>query len=205
MMSILWDRHIRPVSEPHGAGREIPGLEDRHRPACFSETPLHLLQPLVEFRSDFGVGFSQDFLLSKGGGRVWYLEDEGVLAGSVKKLVAEAADGPVDPADPLWTLTPFIDFPVPGSLEDWRWEREWRVPGGLRFLPADVAFLFIPEKLHEKARQFFSDHEFADTGPAYLCPYIDPHWTRPRIEAALGDARERLPPSRAAIAERMDF
>ena len=52
--------------------------------------------------------------------------------------------------DDVWRITPFIDFAKPNSVwEDWRWEREWRVPGGLRFKAEDVAFLFLPEESHK--------------------------------------------------------
>lgn len=67
----------------------------------------------------------------------------------------------VDPNDPLWRDTPYVD--VTGPDNDPRWEREWRVPGGLRFAPGDVAFVFIPEKLHDKARTFFIEHRDATT------------------------------------------
>jgi len=205
MTSILWHRRIEPVEEPHGAGREIPELSEAHRPACFSEIPLHLLSPLIEHRSDYGIGFSQDFLLACGGGRVLYLEQEGRPAEAAKRLIESKRTEPIDPEDPLWELTPLIEFPVTGSLDDWRWEREWRVPGGLAFDVADVAFLFIPEELHHKALQFFSDHKFAGSGPAYICPYIDPRWGRSRIEKALAEVPVELPPSEAAVAERMSW
>ncbi|HVQ58478.1 MAG TPA: hypothetical protein VMS60_06170 [Solirubrobacterales bacterium] len=205
MTSILWHRRIEPVEEPHGGGREIAELSEVHRPACFSEIPLHLLGSLIEHRSDYGIGFSQEFLLASGGGRVLYLEQEGRPAAAAKRLIESKRAEPFDPEDPLWELTPFIEFPVTGSLDDWRWEREWRVPGGLAFDVADVAFLFIPEELHHKALQFFSDHKFAGTGPAYICPYIDPQWDRSRIEKALADVPVELPPSEAAVAERMSW
>jgi hypothetical protein len=203
MTSILWNRRVEPVEEPHGAGADIAELTEAHRPACFSEIPLHLLGPLFEHRSDYGIGFSQEFLLSRGGGRVLYLEEDGHSADAARRLVESHRRAPIDPADPLWALTPFIDFPLAGSLTDWRWEREWRVPGGLSFEVTDVAFLFIPEELHDKALQFFSDHKFVGTGPAYICPYIDPGWDRPRIERALSTVPEERPPSRAARIERL--
>lgn len=45
--------------------------------------------------------------------------------------------------------------------------------------------LFIPEELHAAARSFFVGHLAANTGPAYLCPYIDPRWDMARIQAAV--------------------
>jgi hypothetical protein len=120
------------------------------------------------------------------------VEDAGPIAAKIQDQVQARVDAGVDPEDYFWCITPFIDFAKPGSVwEDWRWEREWRVPGGLRFKPEDVAFLFLPEESHKAARQFFVDHEAANTGPAYLCPYIDPRWPKDRIEKAL----EGVPPA----------
>lgn len=42
----------------------------------------------------------------------------------------------------LWKLTPFIDDVSPAY--DFTWEREWRVPGGVRFDLSDVQFLVLP-------------------------------------------------------------
>jgi hypothetical protein len=186
VMSILGEGYIRPFEDPHGAGADIPELAELHRSAALSEIPLHLLDRLTEHRSLYGVGFRQEFVLQRGGSRVWYLEEGGNGASAVQALVDSRQHAGVDPDDPLWRITPFIEFPRPGEpFQDWRWEREWRVPRGLRFEPADVAFLFIPEMYHEKARQFFVDAEADNAGPAYLCPYIDPCWDRSRITAAL--------------------
>jgi hypothetical protein len=139
-----------------------------------------------------------------GGARVWYVEDPGPVAASIQAQVQARVDAGVDPEDSFWRLTPFIDFAKPDSVwEDWRWEREWRVPNGLRFQPEDVAFLFLPEESHSAARQFFVDHQVANTGPAYLCPYIDPHWPKDRIEKALQDVSAPEPPP-DAINDRSD-
>jgi hypothetical protein len=198
-ISILWDRFVRPFAEPHGAGKDVSAVAEGHRSAAVSEIPLHLLDRLVKARSSYGIGFSQDYLVKQGGARVWYLEEGGVLAASVRKQVQDRVEAEIDPQDPFWTLTPFVEFSDPTqSFGDWRWEREWRVPGGLRFEPTDVAFLFLPEQFHDAARRFFADHQAANTGPAYLCPYIDVTWDRKRITTAL-EAAPKLPePSSSA-------
>jgi hypothetical protein len=186
IMSILWEGRIEPFAEPHGAGKDVPEVADAHRSAALSEIPLHLLDRLVKHRSLYGIGFSQDFLVTRGGARVWYIEASGAPAQAIHRQVEHRVREGVDPADPFWQVTPFIEFPDPSQpFADWRWEREWRVPGGLRFKPSDVAFLFIPEALHDKARHFFADHHVANTGPAYLCPYVDATWDRERIQAQL--------------------
>lgn len=191
IMSILYDRFVRPVAEPHGASAEIASLAERNRPACFSEVPLHLLDRIVEHRSAYGIGFAQRFLRSEDGGRVWYVEDDGAPASAVRDLVAEHQAGGAREDDPLWGLTPFIDLATTRTaFGDYLWEREWRVPGGLRFEPADVAFLFIPEEFHESARGFFETSEVEQLGPSYLCPYIDVTWDRDRIVERLSEASE---------------
>jgi len=176
-LSILGSGFIRPFAEPHGAGKDVPEVADLHRSSALSEIPLHLLDRLIQNRSPYGVGFHQDALIRAGGARVWYVEDPGPIAATIQSQVQTRVNAGVDPEDAFWRMTPFIDFAKPDSVwEDWRWEREWRLPGGLRFKPEDVAFLFLPEDSHNAARQFFVDHHTANTGPAYLCPYIDPRW-----------------------------
>jgi hypothetical protein len=204
VMQILFEGRINPVLDPHGVAWEIPELHDLNRPACFSEVPLHLLKRLAKTRSEYGIGFSQRFLRSKGGSRLWYVEDDSEAATAIKKVVAHHISDGVDSDDPLWRVTPFIDLATTKTaFGDYLWEREWRVPGGLDFQPDDVAFLFIPEELHDKARQFFTDVEVEGSGPAYLCPYIDVKWDRERIEKELSEDPAQLEPSHHAVASRM--
>lgn len=204
VLSILYDGFVRPIEEPHGVAWEISELIDLNRPACFSEVPLHLLGRLMKTRSEYGVGFSQCFLRAKGGGRLWYVEDDSGPAEALVKLVDERREAGIDLADPLWQVTPFIDLAsTKSAFGDFLWEREWRVPGGLRFEPDDVKFLFIPEDLHDQARQFFTDAGVANDGPAYLCPYIDVNWDREKIAARLAKIPSEVEPSPSAVAARM--
>jgi hypothetical protein len=198
-LSILGSGFIRPFADPHGAGKDVPEVANLHRSCALSEIPLHLLDRLTKARSLYGVGFHQSTLVRHGGARVWYVEDAGPMATKIEEQVQARVDEGVDPDDSFWRITPFIDFAKPdSSFEDWRWEREWRVPGGLSFEPEDVAFLLLPEEWHEAARQFFADHRFAHTGPAYLCPYIDPRWPREKIEQSLDEVPSIPEPSPGA-------
>jgi len=204
-LSILGSGFIRPFADPHGAGKDIPEVAALHRSCALSEIPLHLLGRLIQSRSLYGVGFHQNVLIRNGGARVWYVEHPGPIAASIQDQVQARVDAGINPEDSLWHITPFIDFAKPGSVwEDWRWEREWRVPGGLRFKPEDVAFLFLPDESHEAARQFFVDHRAANTGPAYLCPYVDPRWPRDRIEKALEEVPSAPEPSPATVHDWLD-
>jgi hypothetical protein len=186
MTTILSEGRII-ASGPWGAARKIPGLSLSQHSACFSEIPLDLLDRLVERRSKYGIGFRQDFLIKRGGGRVWYLDKDGVPAYNFNRQINTAVAGGVDPNDPLWALTPFVDFPGAYGASEFRfeWEREWRVPTTLHFAPTDAEFLFIPEAYHAAAKKFYLDLSWDYGGPVFLCPYIDPTWDIARIQKTL--------------------
>lgn len=59
----------------------------------------------------------------------------------------------------------------------------------------EVAFLFLPEDDHTRARQFFLDAQVAHTGPHYLGPYIDPRWDIAQIQHALDNVPDAPAPS----------
>lgn len=92
-----------------------------------------------------------------------------------------------DPDHPIWKITPFVDAPgkYGKSTYFFEWEREWRKAGHFRFSEDDVAFLIIPEKLHEAARWFFDNAKVENLGPCYECPFIDPFWSRKKIKPVL--------------------
>jgi hypothetical protein len=60
-----------------------------------------MLDRLVLRRSRYGIGFRQDFLVSNGGARVWYLDVEGEVADSFGELVRAKLSGAIDAIDPL--------------------------------------------------------------------------------------------------------
>lgn len=186
MISILYKRVVSARTR-FGAARGLDVLGESQQSACFSEVPLDRLDRLVERRSSYGIGFLQDVLVRAGGGRVWYVDNDSDLAASFRQLMAQYVRSPMDVSSPLWQLTPFIDFPGRYGAAEYRfeWEREWRVPGGLSFSPDEVAFLFIPEELHSRARAFFDEAEEENTGPNYRCPFLDPLWPDDQIQDAL--------------------
>lgn len=199
-MQILGGRVLNPGAKPLGAARRIPEVEHLHRVVCFSEIPLDMLDRLIERRSLYGIGFSKAFIVSKGGAPLWYLDKEGEQAPIIRAQIDERVAAGVDPDDPFWRLTPFIDNPgnYAGRQYRFEWEREWRVIGRLSFHQDDVAFLFLPEEDHERARQFFADVEVENRGPVYFCPYIDPRWDMDRIQDALENVPPAPPPSPGA-------
>ena len=196
-IKILGFGRLRPGRKPLGLGRAIPDLFERHRVVCFSEIPLDMLDRLIWRRSLDGIGFRKDFLLARGGAPLWYLDKDSEQGRLVYQLMlAKRRDG-IDPDDPFWQLSPFIDNPgnYPTGEYRFEWEREWRVVGELEFEPEDVSFLFLPEADHARARQFFSDLKLAHTGPAYECACIDPRWDMERIQEALANVPQAPPPS----------
>ncbi len=185
-IDIVGEGRLRAGENPLGAGRKIAGVEHLHRVVCFSEIPLDMLDRLIERRSLYGIGFRKEVVVAKGGGPLWYLDKDGMQANLLEQEIADAMAGGVDPADRIWKLTPFIDFPGTYRTEyRFEWEREWRVVGDVEFTPDEVAFLFLPEDDHDKARQFFEQVEHEHSGPAYLGPYIDPRWDMDKIQEKL--------------------
>jgi hypothetical protein len=77
-----------------------------------------------------------------GGTRVWYLDKENPLSYRYFNKIIRLIDDR-DFQDDLWQLAPFIDPTGAGYRFDW--EREWRVPDGLRFTLQDVAFVLTPD------------------------------------------------------------
>jgi hypothetical protein len=65
--------------------------------------------------------------------------------------------------DLTWKLTPFIDNVMPGRYA-FEWEREWRVPGGLIFTLADIAFVITPG----------GDRHLFEQNPSLDAPLIGP-------------------------------
>lgn len=183
-LAILSSGSIAGVSRC-GAARNIDDLSDSQSCACFSEVPLDMLQRLVDRRSSFGLAFRKEFLLAAGGGPVWYVAKDTPIQRAVQEKVRATMMGGIDREDPLWRITPFIDSPgeYNGSPYFFEWEREWRVPGGLRFSPGDVEFLFMPESLHEAASNYFATAARENLGPAYSVPLLDPSWPESRLGA----------------------
>jgi hypothetical protein len=195
MMSILWDRRLEPGPDAFGAAKNLGWLGDSQRCVCFSEIPLGFLKRLVSRRSHFGLAFRKEFLVKEGGAPVWYLE-HGTPAYDHFRTALKPAIAAKEPEHPLFALTPFVDHPAGGAPDApynyrWEWEREWRANRTIDFKEEDVAFLFIAEHQHVAARKFFEGHIEEQTGPGYLCPYIDPTWSAERVKEAL----DQVPPS----------
>lgn len=185
LMKILGGGCIRAMN-PFGIARAwAPDLTSQ-RAVCFSEVPLHEVGRIaIRRNSKYGIGFTKDFLRNREGGPVWAVENQSSAALALHSLTESAIP---NVEDPIWKLTPFIDFVGKfrnGKVYRFDWEREWRLTGDLLFETTDPAFLFIPEDLHERAREFFVNAARRHTGPSYPCPFLDPTWDKEMIRAAL--------------------
>jgi hypothetical protein len=186
MLSILWERVLHAVN-PFGFVRESAPNPDNQRVVCFSEIPLHLLERLAARRGDYGIGFTKEYILKRGGGPIWYVAHQSLSESAIQATIQLALLSDDPSANPIWMMTPFIDSSGDylHGVYRFEWEREWRHIGALKFSEKDVAFLIIPEEFHDQARCFFEEALHENTGPAYLCPFIDVGWDHERIRIAL--------------------
>ncbi|MDL4815982.1 abortive infection system antitoxin AbiGi family protein [Actinomadura opuntiae] len=185
--TILRD-HVIKAERPLGTATNLAekGELDRTQHAlCLSEIPLDQLDRLVEQHGRLGIGFRRSFVRERGGAPVWYVHrDTTDLAEAIQKVVGQAMVGGINPADPIWKLTPFIDKPGSGSWGryEFEWEREWRVLGDLEFRVGNIEFLIIPEEDQPWLRERWAAN-FWESMP----PVIDITWEMGRLQAALID------------------
>lgn len=135
-------------------------------------------------RSDYGIGFTKDFVVHRKGNPILYAYKDSPLQVAFQALIeADKTNGEAE----IWRITPFVDAPGKYKNSDYfyEWEREWRKVGEFLFSVEDVAFLIIPDSLHRKARHFFDNAKQENLGPCYDCPFIDAHWTLEKVNAVL--------------------
>lgn len=185
VMDILYNGHLAPGPKPLGAAKNLEWLGDMRRAVCFSEVPLPYVARIARRRSQYGVGFTQEFVAARLGARVWCL-DVGSVHEAVWLELQAQKEAERNLHDNFWGLAACVDrvgvFPS-GSRYQFEWEREWRVvgPRGLDFKPTDVQFLFIPEHQHAAARAFFDSFFAQLAGPGFECPFLDPLWPPERV------------------------
>jgi hypothetical protein len=105
----------------------------------------------------------KDIVIHRKANPILYAYKEHAVLSALKELMKAAKD---DAANPIWTITPFVD-----ALGDYgkskyffEWEREWRKVGDCTFATDEVEFLIIPESLHETARGFFKNVKAENLG-----------------------------------------
>lgn len=188
MMGICSGTRLKAANK-FGIARDKAPAAAPQEAVCFSEIPPGQWKKLEWRRkTKYGIGFTKEFVLSKGGAPIWYAWKDTAHWRALTDMMSRASS---KPDDPIWKITPMIDSPgVYGrSRYVFDWEREWRHIGDMNFETEDVAFLLIPEELHLSARGFFENALEENLGPAFLCPYVDPSWDRSRILSALNAKR----------------
>lgn len=142
LASILTQGRIE-ARTPYGLAGKRPENAESHKAVCLTEAPASEISRITARKSQFGIAFHRDFLIAKGGQRVWYLNYgqppwDAFLA-EVNRL------GAIDDSSRFNELTPFIDMVRTDSYA-FDWEREWRVLAGLTFEWEDIAYLITPQK-----------------------------------------------------------
>ncbi|MFC4054456.1 abortive infection system antitoxin AbiGi family protein [Actinomadura syzygii] len=179
---ILADGELQ-ASRRFGAARHVKDLDVPQQSVCLSEIPLDYLSRLVERRGEFGVGYDKRAVAMAGGAPVWYLRKDSPVVKELKSLVEKASreDGrPESQDDPVWNLTPYIDFPGPyrDTEYEFEWEQEWRIER-LKVHGGEVRFLFAPERHHPETTRLWT------SGPPP--PIIDTTWPMSQIQEVLAD------------------
>ena len=180
------------AQNPYGAAFNIDALASSQAVACFSEmAALDSVATLADRHGEFGLGFTKTWMQIQGAAPVWYLPRDSEVQTEFFNTVRELAfRNRPEPDHPLWRITPFIDYPCDADQDgataayDWRWEREWRIRGGLRFQPDDVAILFAPESQHAWLADWWKQEVIEGWG-GYMPPLVATRWPREQQETVI--------------------
>jgi hypothetical protein len=192
--TILSEGRLRAM-RPFGAAYGVEVLASSQSVVCFSEmAALSSVAELAQRHGAYGVGFVGSWLQKRGAAPVWYLPRGSQVQVELFETIRERAyRRRAEPQDPIWALTPFIDYPRtepdPASTAryDWRWEREWRVRGDVTFAGRHVAAVFAPAGEHSSTATFWIDRILGGNG--WLPPLLDPSWSHEQQEQALRDGK----------------
>ena len=151
LASVLTQGRIE-ARNPFGIAKNFQDSVGNQKAVCFTETPLTELRRMTSRGRRWGLVFDKELLRERQGAQpVWYLSDPSPQWDAAKQLLSRSLDArqkPLNVEDAYWKMTPFID-PVRSTdstrPHDWRWEREWRVIGDVRFELSDIAFIVWPE------------------------------------------------------------
>lgn len=195
LLSIL-DSGCLEARNPFGAARKNCPDPASQRAVCFTEVPVHLVSRIIRRRlpddpsSWNGIAFRKPFVVGRGGGPIMYAYDGTPHADALEAMMQAAWSTPHPASAPVWRITPFVDLTGRHGTYFWEWEREWRLVGDLRFEPADVSCLIVPEQYHGDATRHFLNAIGGKSGhKAYLCPLIDATWSSERCRQAMRDRR----------------
>lgn len=172
-----------------GTARNLGDVASQQEALSLSEIPLDRLSRLGERHGGFGFGFTKDLVREKGGAPVWYLRRDSAVQLRFQELVRQAMLGGIDPSDPIWALTPFVENP--GSGDGWRyefdWEREWRVPKELKFEYSDVQFLVVDGPAGSKNQRTLGQY-WAQQTPESVPSMFALDWSMKQLQALFARA-----------------
>ncbi len=186
------DGHCRLKATLHGFFTMVNSISNNPsrakwlRAVCFTEAPLDEVKHFAYQTEDgerkyspFGVVFPQEFIRRCGGNPCFYVNTLGTE--NLKSGILTLAEDPHIDESGYRHLLVFFNIFGPaagGRTHDFYWEREWRVPGDMRFRHEDVFVGLCPE-----GHLAVLDREF----PRVL--FIDPAWSHDEIlEAVRGMA-----------------
>lgn len=158
-----------------------PVAPDWIKSVCFSETPLQELKNFYTAVTSkrnayqkYGLAFWADNLIGKGANPIFYTDSrKSSYLNALNQMLGPQIQQFVPVLHLYETFGPLV---LGGQgYSDFRWEREWRKRGDLKFQDTDVAFGLCP------ANEI--DHYEALVNRAY--PFLDPDWDEATIRAYL--------------------
>ncbi len=127
LVSILQNRTI--FSGP------MPYLANSPEAVCFTECIWGALVELADTAySPYGVVFRKKLIYERGGGPALYVRGDTLKA--VREKIPTELEAMVTPFDPEAHLIENVPL-------DWAHEREWRLPGPLKFEPNDISHVIV--------------------------------------------------------------
>ena len=173
------------MRETAGRAGESLSFYPTQKSVCLSEVPLDLLDRLERRRGSWGLGFTKASFVAEGGAPLWYVEIDSQIAHALARI-QQSLENAEQRRD--WhRITPFIDkvgaFPN-GTVYQFEWEREWRVPRRLEFSPGCPAFLFAPASEHAQLVRELTTSGI-DATIYGIPPVLDPRWNGTQLQAAL--------------------
>ena len=114
-------------------------LQNKFKVVCFTETPIDLIEILLErvqgrstLLEPYGLVFKKDYIRNKGGNPVFYIK--GDLSAPLWNLFQDASANEFSKEEyKVLALINKCD-----EIFDFHWEREWRIVGNLEFEIADI-------------------------------------------------------------------
>lgn len=151
-------------------------VQDRFNVLCFTETPIHQVQSLLNdvggrqyAPEPYGLVFDKDYIRERGGNPVFYVTKE-IAKPLWRSLYFNEVDNIQQPPDDVCRLLSLVTVCEPAN--DWHWEREWRIAGDLRFRLPEVYCGLCPEQYIEYFENKYQPLKF-----------ISPEWALDRILA----------------------